>query len=95
MIIAQVSLAPVGKGTSLSKYVKKAIEVFEKENIKFRTNPMSTVIETEDIEKLFDVIKKAHQSIIDLDVERVITEVKIDHRIDKNVDMDKKLDSLK
>ena len=33
MIISQLSIAPVGKGTSLSKYVKIVLNVIKRNNI--------------------------------------------------------------
>jgi uncharacterized protein (TIGR00106 family) len=94
MIIAQLSIAPVGKSISLSKYVKLVIETLKKENIKFETNAMATVIETDDLNKLFDVVQKAHNAVLKYGVERVITELKIDDRRDKNVTMESKLKSV-
>ena len=95
MIIAQLSIAPVGEEISLSKYVKIAIEIFEKEHIKYETNAMATVIETEDLETLFSVVKKAHNAIVKMGAKRIITELKIDDRRDKNVTIESKLKSLK
>jgi len=94
MIISQLSIAPVGKDVSLSKHVKTALNVLEKSNIKFETNPMATVIETEDLETLFKVIKEAHKAVINSGIKRVITELKIDDRRDKNVTMKSKLKSV-
>lgn len=94
MIIAQLSIAPVGKSISLSKYVKLVIETLKKENIKFETNAMATVIETDDLNKLFNVVQKAHNAVLEYGVERVITELKIDDRRDKNVTMESKLKSI-
>jgi uncharacterized protein (TIGR00106 family) len=94
MIISQLSIAPVGEGTSLSKYVKNIINVLKKNNIKYKTNAMATVIETEDLKTLFRVIEEAHNSVIKLGVERVITELKIDDRKDKQVTISTKLKSL-
>jgi len=95
MIIAQLSIAPVGEEISLSKYVKIAIEIFEKEHIKYETNAMATVIETEDLETLFSVVKKAHNAIVKMGAKRIITELKIDDRRDKSVTIESKLKSLK
>jgi len=95
MIIAQLSIAPVGKGTSLSRYVELVIETLKKENIKFETNAMATVIETEDLTTLFSVVQKAHTAVLESGVERVITELKIDDRRDKNATIKSKLESLK
>lgn len=95
MIIAQLSIAPVGKGTSLSKYVKVAIETLKKENVKFETNAMATVIETEDLDTLFNVVQKAHNAVITAGGERIITELKIDDRRDKNITIESKLKSIR
>jgi uncharacterized protein (TIGR00106 family) len=95
MIISQLSIAPVGKGTSLSKYVKLVINCLKKHNIKFVTNDMATVIETKDLETLFNVVSKAHQVVIDAGAKRVITELKIDDRQDKNIIIGSKINSLK
>jgi len=94
MIISQLSIAPVGKDVSLSKYVKTALNVLEKSNIKFETNAMATVIETEDLETLFKVVEEAHKAVMKSGAKRVITELKIDDRGDKNVTMESKLKSV-
>jgi uncharacterized protein YqgV (UPF0045/DUF77 family) len=56
---------------------------------------MATVIETKDLTTLFHVIQKAHQAVVDAGAERIITEIKIDDRRDKQVTMNSKLQSLK
>jgi uncharacterized protein (TIGR00106 family) len=94
MIISQLSIAPVGKGTSLSKYVKIVIKTLKENGIKFKTNDMATVIETENLTQLFDVVKKAHNSVLKAGAERIITELKIDDRKDKKVKIGTKLDSI-
>ena len=95
MILAQLSIAPVGKGTSLSSYVQIVIDVLEAEGITFHTNPMSTTIETEDLTTLFTVVQKAHTAVINAGAKRVITELKIDDRRDKYVTMESKLKELR
>lgn len=95
MIISQLSIAPVGKGTSLSKYVKIVINCLKKNDIKFITNDMATVIETNDLETLFSVVREAHQAVINASAKRVITELKIDDRRDKNVIIGNKINSVR
>ena len=85
MIISQLSIAPVGEGLSLSKYIKIVIKTLRKNNIKFETNDMATIIETQDLETLFRVVKEAHNAVINAGAKRVITELKIDDRKDKKV----------
>lgn len=94
MIISQLSISPLGESVGVSKYVKIVLEVLKKENIDFETNAMSTVVETEDLDTLFDVVKKAHNAVLNEGAKRVITEIKIDDRKDKNVTAKSKLKSL-
>jgi len=95
MIITQLSIAPLGEGTSVSTYVNIVIETLKKEHVTFQTNPMATVIETNDLTTLFQVIEKAHKAVADAGAQRIITEIKIDDRRDKEVTMKSKLQSLK
>jgi len=85
MIISQLSIAPIGEGINLSKYVKIAIDSIRKNNVNFKTNDMATVIETEDLKTLFKVVEDAHNAVLKTGAKRVITELKIDDRKDKNV----------
>ena len=95
MIISQLSVAPIGKGTSLSKYVKIVIKILKKYNLKFETNAMSTVIQTKELTKLFDAIKEINFELFELGSKRIITELKIDNRIDKEATIETKLKSIK
>ena len=95
MIIAQLSIAPLGKSISVSQYVKIVIETLQKEHVKFQTNPMATVIETSDIDTLLRVVQKAHLAVAAAGAKRIITELKIDDRRDKEATMESKLQALK
>jgi uncharacterized protein (TIGR00106 family) len=94
MIIAQLSIAPIGKGTSVSTYVQQVINILEKEGIKYQTNPMATTIETNDLTTLLSIVQKAHDAVVKAGAKRIITELKIDDRKDKNVTMESKLKAL-
>jgi uncharacterized protein (TIGR00106 family) len=95
MIIAQLSIAPIGKGISVSTYVQQVINVLEKEGIKYQTNPMATILQTNDLSTLFSIVQKAHEAVVHAGAKRIITELKIDDRKDKNVTMESKLKALK
>jgi len=94
MIISQLSIAPIGSSTSVSKYVKKVIEAIKKSNVRYETNAMATVIETEDLDTLFKIAKEAHMTMVNSGAQRVITELKIDDRRDKNATIDSKLKAI-
>ena len=95
MIISQLSISPVGKDISLSKYVKIAINSIKQAGVRYQTNAMATVIETDDLDTLFDVVKKAHNAVISSGASRVITQLKIDDRKDKDVTIESKIRSVK
>jgi uncharacterized protein (TIGR00106 family) len=94
MIIAQLSIAPLGAGTSVSNYVKIVLETLKKEHVTFQTNPMATVIECKDLPTLFTAVQKAHQAVAASGALRIITELKIDDRRDKDATMSSKLKAL-
>jgi len=94
MIISQLSISPVGKGTSLSKYVKIVLNTLKNNNINFKTNDMATILETKDLDTLFSVVKDAHNAVIKNGAKRVITELKIDDRKDKDIVLGTKVKSI-
>ena len=94
MIITQLSIAPIGTGTSLSSYVRIVIDILRKEHVKFQTNAMATIIETQDLPTLFQVVQKAHEAVVSAGAKRIITEIKIDDRRDKDATMESKVNVL-
>lgn len=94
MILAQVSISPLGSGTSVSYYVKKVLKILENEPVNCYTNAMATIIEAESTEYIFSAVQKAHDSLIkEPNVKRVITELKIDHRTDKEATYESKVNA--
>ena len=95
MIISQLSISPFGESVSVSKHVKKVIKVIKKHNVTYETNAMATIIETKDLQTLFDIVKEAHIELVKSGAKRVITELKIDDRLNKNATMESKLKAIR
>ena len=94
MIISQISISPVGKGTSLGNYIKKAVQILRNETNRCDVNAMATVVETETLDQLFNAVTHAHTTVLQMPgVSRVITEIKIDDRTDKDVTIDDKINA--
>ena len=92
MILAQLSISPLGSGVSVSKYVKKIVKILNQEPVICHTNAMATIIEAKTTDQIFTAVKHAHDALInESGVHRVITELKIDHRTDKNATYDSKV----
>ena len=97
MIQAEISIYPMAtKTTSTSFYIAKAIESIKNmDNLRYKINSMGTVLESDDM----DVINKASKNMIEivhhLGINRVEVIIKIDSRIDKQVKMEEKVESIK
>ncbi|WP_338729509.1 MTH1187 family thiamine-binding protein [Haladaptatus sp. DJG-WS-42] len=75
-VVALLSVAPVREG-SMADEVAKAVAALDDFAVEYETNPMGTVIETDDIGELFAAVQAAHQAV---DGDRVSTVLKIDDK---------------
>ena len=94
MIIAELAVFPTSEGASVSRYVKEVIRVIESSGLKSVTGGMSTVIESPDLKTLFALIEKTDQVLVDMDARRIHIDLRIDHRLDKDVTVDSKLKAV-
>jgi len=60
-------------------------------SITFIPGPMSTAVETECSEELFGIIEMANLRLIGMGIQRIITSIKIDYFIDKEISIESKL----
>lgn len=91
MIVADFSMVPMGSGTSAAKYIRAVYDLLRESGVKFVPGPMSTSVETKSFEELFDLIKKANQRLKEMGVQRIITSINIDYRLDKEISIESKL----
>ena len=94
MIIAELSIVPIGTGTSVSKYVRIAIKALEGRGVRVIPGPTSTILECKDIDLLFKAVKVAHRAVLESGAVRVITTLKIDDRTDKEATVDSKMRAI-
>lgn len=95
MIIAQLSVFPIGDSTSLSKYVKKGMEVIKASGYHHEIGGMSTCIEVPDLDALFALVKKVHQANLEAGAQRISIDLKVDDRRDKKATIQTKRNSVK
>jgi uncharacterized protein (TIGR00106 family) len=94
MIVADFSIIPMGTGTSASRYVKAIHEVLKSSGVNFVPGPMSTSLEVESLEDLFRVIDAANDRLKDMGVQRIITNIRIDYRLDREISIHSKLKAV-
>jgi len=95
MVLAQLSVYPLGEGTSLSRYVKKGIQVIKESGFKYEIGGLSTAIEVPDLDALFQLVKKVHQAHLGEGAKRIVIDLKVDDRRDKEATIDTKRNAVK
>lgn len=96
MATAEISIYPVGTdSTSLSFYIAKSIEsIQDMAGLTYHATPMGTILESKDLQKIFDATKTMTEVVHRLGVKRVEVVLKIDSRTDKAQTAQDKMDSL-
>ncbi len=85
MALLQLTMIPLGTGTpSVAEYVAEVQKALEKENISFQLNDMGTVIEGNAVE-LLGLVSKIYEIPFKKGAMRVVTQIVIDDRRDKQV----------
>lgn len=92
-MIAQLSVHPIGEGVSVGRFVRKGVAVIRESGYKYEVGGMSTSIEVPDLDALFDLVKKVHAAHVTEGAERVIIDLKVDDRRDKDATIKSKKDS--
>jgi len=77
-MLAEFSITPIGKGTSVSKYVARCLKIVDASGLDYRMNAMGTVVEGS-FDEVLSLIAKCHKAVA-RDSERVSTIIKIDDR---------------
>jgi uncharacterized protein (TIGR00106 family) len=94
MIIADFAVIPMGRGTSASDYVRAVHEMLRESGIKHVAGPMSTTIEAQGFDDLSLVIENANKILAEMGVKRIITTLRIDYRLDKEISIESKLQKM-
>ena len=84
MAVMEVSVIPIGIGSSVSSYVADCIRVLKKERVSYELTAMGTNVEG-DLKDLVRVALKMHQVPFSRGAQRVVTTIKIDDRRDKKI----------
>jgi uncharacterized protein (TIGR00106 family) len=81
-LIADISIVPVGEGTSVSKYVARAVAIIKKSGLKHEFHSMGTNVEGS-YEEIVKLVKKCSDAVFKMGAERVLIRMTIDDRHDK------------
>jgi len=91
--VAELSIFPMDKGESVSKYVAKAVGIIEKCGLAHQTGPMGTSMEGE-MKDVMAVASKCMQ-VMQEDCDRIYMILNVDYRKGKNSRLTGKVESIK
>ncbi|HLN64878.1 MAG TPA: MTH1187 family thiamine-binding protein [Symbiobacteriaceae bacterium] len=88
MALLEISVVPVGTDSpSISSFIAEACREASRNGIKFDVTPTSTVMEG-DLPALLNVAQQMHQAAFRAGTQRVVTNIAIDERRDKDLTME-------
>jgi uncharacterized protein (TIGR00106 family) len=93
--IAEFSIHPIGTGTSVGRYVKRALRAISKiEGLEYQVTPMATILEANDIQTILNAVEASHSALRSMGAKRVSSTLRIDERLDKPRTMKDKTDNV-
>ena len=92
-VIADVAVAPIGVGLSLSKYVAACERVLAEAGLDTRLHAYGTNVEGE-WDAVFEAIKRCHEVVHEMGAPRISTTIKVGTRIDREQTMADKVSSV-
>ena len=94
MYIAFLIVSPFDKGSSLSKYVRKAVEAVKRSGLEYMVTPMGTIVQSNDLGSIFRCAESAVEAVRQEGSDRISLTLKVDIRYDKDITMSGKMDSI-
>jgi uncharacterized protein (TIGR00106 family) len=77
-MLAEFSVVPIGQGESVSQYVAECLRIVDGSGVRYRLNPMGTILEGE-FDEVMSVIARCHKAVTS-SCPRVVTTIRIDDR---------------
>lgn len=94
MALMEISVVPVGTNSaSFSSVVTNAVRIIEEKGLNYQITPTATVIQG-DVEELMDVAKAIHRTSLSNGIDRLVTNICIDERTDKEMKLDQQVETI-
>ncbi len=92
--LVSLSVFPTDRGESVSPYVSKVIKLIKESGLLYKLTPMATIIETEDISEVFELLKRAYEILQQESCNRIYTVMTVDYRKGRKNRMEQKVRSV-
>ena len=85
MAIMEISVVPIGtESPGVSHFVAECVKIVDQEGLKYEVTSMGTEVEGE-VEELLRLAAQMHRVPFTKGAQRVVTTIKIDERLDKEL----------
>lgn len=92
-VLLDLTIVPIGVGTSLSRYVAACEEILDRPGLKTQLHANGTNVEGEWAE-VFDAIRACHEKIHEMGAPRIHTNIKLGTRSDRDQSLADKVASV-
>ena len=92
-VISDVCVVSIGVGVSVSKYVAACERIFTDAGLKIRLHSYGTNVEGE-WDEVFAAIKRCHETLHEMGVPRISTNIRVGTRTDRKQTMEEKIKSV-
>lgn len=92
-VLLEFAMFPTDKGSSVSNYVSKVIEMIRNDCKDYKLTAMGTIIETNTLNEALTIVQKAHD-ILEKDSDRIYSSIKLDIRKNKDKRLQNKISSI-
>jgi uncharacterized protein (TIGR00106 family) len=92
-VIADVTIVPLGVGTSVSKYVAACERVFTEAGLKTHLHAYGTNVEGE-WDDVFAAVKRCHEVVHEMGAPRISSNMRFGTRTDRDQTMNDKIQSV-
>src|SRR5512139_4299512 len=92
-VIADVCIVPIGVGVSVSREVTECERILRASGLKTSLHAYGTNIEGE-WDEVFAAVKRCHEALHAMGVQRVSTSIRVGSRIDKSQSIEDKINKV-
>jgi uncharacterized protein (TIGR00106 family) len=92
-VLMQFAIFPTDKGTSVSEFVSRVIEMLKNSGFAYKLGPMGTTVETETFAEALEVLQKSY-NILGPESERIYASINFDIKKGQSGRMEKKIISI-
>ena len=93
-VILEFTVVPIGVGVSLSTYVAVCEKILEEAGLNYELHANGTNVEGE-WDEVFAALKRCHETLHEMGVPRISTQIKVGTRTDRPQTMADKVESVR